>query len=79
VVEEWCWRHQYDAKDGGNGRIVSNAYKSLTNKVYTTLLCMKRYMQHCCHVCLNLGTVYEATCAALLPSAPEFRIADATQ
>jgi hypothetical protein len=72
--------HHGDGRDGILAKM-SNAYnKALTsNNVYATLLCMKRYMQHCCHVRLNLGTVYEATRAALLSSAPEFRIANATQ
>ena len=51
---------------------MSNAYKALTNKVYATLLCMQHYMQHCRHVRLNFGTVYEAARAALLSSAPDF-------
>ena len=58
-----------------------NAYKALTNKVYATLLPVYEavHAQHCCHVHLNLGTVYEATRAALLSSAPEFQIGNATQ
>ena len=50
MVEEWCWRHQDDAKDGGTTTNNPNP-----NAKTLLVLCMRLHVQHCCQVRLNFG------------------------
>lgn len=50
MVEEWCWRHQDDAKDGGTTTNNPNP-----NAKTLLVLCMRLHVQHCCQVRLTFG------------------------
>jgi len=59
VVEEWCWRHQYDAKEDGGIRTNNPNAETLL------VLCMRPHVQHCCQVRLTFGDCQHHT---MMPS-----------